>query len=99
MRNNVIKKYTEKVLGSTTWGSIRKFYINDFIDINQLSHIIADTYSAESLINKDGMDFLKEYYGLSSLAKLLEDNGGVEAELLTADSILRWLRMLDKENE
>jgi hypothetical protein len=99
MPEEIIKNYPNKQLGNAVYGNNVGYYVEDFLNINRLSHIIAETYSSESRINQDGIRFIKDYYGLHDLAKILEANGGVEGDLKTADAIFEWLIILEKEAE
>lgn len=99
MNNEIIDKFKDKILGWASYGNNTKYYVNDFVDINKLSPIIAETYSSESRISSDGITFLKEYYGLGELSKQLEKNGGVESDLMNSNSILNWLENLSKDTK
>jgi hypothetical protein len=97
MHTNIRNKYIGKVLGWKSYGNNEEYFIDDFLNIEELADILAETYSSESHIGKDGIMFLQEYYGFKNLAKLLEENGGIESDLKDEDVIYKWLEILKKE--
>lgn len=98
MKEGLIQKYSEKKLGNTTYGINKEYYVQDFIDIHRLRHILAETYTSESRINTFGIGFLKEYYGFKNLSEILEKAGGLDSGVANAREIHEWLEVLEKED-
>lgn len=97
MKQDILKKYSQKDLGAINYGDNREYTTEELSDFNKLKYILAEVYDLESHLTADGLSFLKEYYGIENLSQELEKKDGVAGSLLDYESILGWFKTMEKE--
>lgn len=72
---SIRNKYKEMVLGYYHAGKNIDYFVEDFIDFEKLQSFIGVVESREADFTQQGLNFIKEYYGIENLARMLyEEN-------------------------
>lgn len=96
-KKSIIKKFKNKILAHTCYKAAKQYnYVDDFIDKDKLLYILYEIDCTETVLTKDGVNFLKEYYGLEHVAKLIQQDiaEGVDFQWQTNKNIkdiVDWL--------
>lgn len=95
--NHLNEKYQNKKLIIPDYYSPEKeFYsYNDLVDYDSFKHCLGELVSHEASITKDGVEFIKDYYGFDALSESLYKGGWFEQEFRTAKEIYDWLVWLE----
>ena len=74
------------------------FTVDDFANINTLEEILIDVGSGGCTINHSGTSFIKKYYGVDNLAKILSTRSKFidKRGLKSLSEISSWLQELVK---
>ena len=97
-REDIIKKYKEKILSQDSWGPCAEQYVDEYIKEEELNSILWTIADGETRFTLDGINFLKEYYGgLDVVAEMGEKKGGFGSGLEKKGDILNWLERIEKE--
>ena len=96
MNKEILKKYNEKVLGHSFYKDGASYKASELSSLNEAYLIMWEVWNHEGALSKDGVDFLREYYGLENLAELFSKKGGFD-ESKKKESILEWLNGLENE--
>lgn len=88
--DEIIKKYSGKLLGTSGYSDL-EYNAEILANLKEMPWILGEVNSHESFLTFDGILFLEEYYGFETLAKILEEDGGLDADTRDKKSILQWL--------
>lgn len=89
-----IEKYRNKILARSNYSTAKPYdYVKDFIDEENLLYILYEVNCTEATLTSEGLDFLKEYYGLEYVAELIKKDieEGVDFSWKLKDDIINWL--------
>ena len=97
----LIEKYKGKVLGETCYACKNdKIFADQFISRSGLLFFLHELDCRESVLTKDGLGFLREYYGLDAVADMVIEKikDGVKYRFSEneKDEIIAWLENLGK---
>lgn len=93
-KKSIIKKFKNKILARTCYKSAKPYdYVDDFIDKDNLLYILYETDCTETVLTEEGVSFLKEYYGLEHVAKLIQQDiaEGVDFKWQTTEELVNWI--------
>ena len=96
-KQEIIKKYTGKALGKTCYKIPNdNIYIDYLIKTDWLLHFLYDMDCGENVLTEDGLNFLKEYYGLNKVADMIikDIKNGVDFKFEKKEDIIKWLERL-----
>ena len=94
LKNEILNKYTNLVLGQISYGENRVYTALELSNLEEAYLILGEVWSHEGNLTKNGFKFLEEYYGLNELADFLSKKGGFD-EASDKVSIFNWLRELE----
>lgn len=92
MDKDIVKKYKDKIIGRTNLN--KELYVDEISDENLLKNFLYDMYdSGHKSLTKEGFEFLKEYYGLEEIAKLIfqEKDKGINYDFTSSNEVFTWL--------
>lgn len=67
----IINKYQGKLMGSRNSEIKPNYYVEDFINAEELIEFIVSTYDHESSFTKTGFEFIENYYGLERVLEMV----------------------------
>lgn len=91
-KEKIIEKYRNKILGRDNLN--REIHINRLLNGQDLRHFLYNMYgSGDESLTGDGLNFLKEYYGLDKIAAVImeEKSAGIDYEFKHEREIYEWL--------
>ncbi|MBU1682638.1 hypothetical protein KJ742_01700 [Patescibacteria group bacterium] len=96
-KQEIIKKYKGKVLGEACYKIQNdKIYVDYLVKTDWLLHFLYDMDCGENVLTEDGLNFLKEYYGLNAIADMIikDIEDGVDFKFQKKEDITDWLERL-----
>ncbi len=71
-KNKILNKYQGLVLGD--YCGTRQFFVDDFKNFEGIRRFIGVLESREADFTQAGINFIKEYYGIENLARMLHED-------------------------
>ncbi len=71
-KNKILNKYRGLILGD--YCGTRQFYVDDLDNFEGIRSFIDVLESREADFTQTGIDFIKEYYGIENLARMLHED-------------------------
>lgn len=91
-KQNIVNKYSKKLLGTCDYKKDVNYYVENFLDYRQLIDFLYGLETHEHSLTKSGFSFLKGYYGLEEIARiLLEENPDYPYK--SKEEIVDWLNV------
>jgi hypothetical protein len=77
-----LSRYRGKVLAHASYTTERGDYmLTDFRNWSSLIHILHEIFNHEASLTKEGLEFLRDYYGFDRLTKRISRSGGLNGNL------------------
>lgn len=95
------QKYNQKPLIVPCYASRRQeFYsIDDLKEFYDLRYYLGEANDHEAYITEDGIEFIKEAFGMENLANLLYEEGWYKEEYESPEQILEFLKWWEGESK
>ncbi len=93
-KKQVLRKYKNLPLAVAIYQKNLDYSVPEFSKPEDLIYILYEIYSGDADITKDGVRFIKEYYGIEEVMRMVKIAGG-ELALKTDKEILKFLKALD----
>ncbi len=68
---DILSKYKGQLCGSRNSNIKPNYYVDDFVNPDELIEFIISTYDHESSFTKIGFDFIERYYGLDKVIEMV----------------------------
>jgi hypothetical protein len=91
-KEEIISKFKDVPIGKDNLN--RNVFANRILDESGLKHFLYNMYGpGDESITKEGLEFLKEYYGLDKIAEMIlaEKEKGVDYHFENKEAIIDWL--------